>query len=118
MRRLERAIARVARKVTLQIRREASRKGDRDAGLVERSARAGDVLCRRRCARRLPAGVATGLAWTEAGGDVLYIESTLLPEGKGLTLTGQLGEVMQESAKIAQSYHLGARGRAWHRSAR
>jgi ATP-dependent Lon protease len=49
-------------------------------------------------------GVATGLAWTESGGDVLYIESTLLPNGKGLTLTGQLGEVMQESAKIAQSY--------------
>ncbi|MGH9673466.1 MAG: S16 family serine protease, partial [Bryobacteraceae bacterium] len=37
-------------------------------------------------------------------GDVLYIEATLLPDGKGLTLTGQLGEVMQESAKAAQSY--------------
>jgi len=49
-------------------------------------------------------GVATGLAWTETGGDVLYIESALLANGKGLTLTGQLGEVMQESAKIAQSY--------------
>jgi len=44
------------------------------------------------------------MAWTETGGDVLYIEGTLLPEGKGLTLTGQLGEVMQESAKAAQSY--------------
>jgi len=49
-------------------------------------------------------GVATGLAWTEAGGDVLHIEATLLPDGKGLTLTGQIGEVMQESAKAAQSY--------------
>ena len=54
--------------------------------------------------KTMPAGVATGLAWTETGGDVLYIESALLPEGKGLTLTGQLGDVMQESAKIAQSY--------------
>ena len=54
--------------------------------------------------KHLQAGVATGLAWTEAGGDVLYIEGTLLPEGQGLTLTGQLGEVMQESAKAAQSY--------------
>ena len=54
--------------------------------------------------RDLPAGVATGLAWTETGGDVLYIEGTLLPDGKGLTLTGQLGEVMQESVKAAQSY--------------
>jgi ATP-dependent Lon protease len=54
--------------------------------------------------RELPPGVATGLAWTETGGDVLYIEGTMLPDGKGLTLTGQLGEVMQESAKAAQSY--------------
>jgi ATP-dependent Lon protease len=52
----------------------------------------------------LPPGVMTGLAWTETGGDVLYIEATLLPHGKGLTLTGQLGEIMQESAKAAQSY--------------
>ena len=48
--------------------------------------------------------MATGLAWTEAGGDVLYIEGTLLPGGKDLTLTGQLGEVMQESARAARSY--------------
>ncbi len=52
----------------------------------------------------LQAGVATGLAWTPVGGDVLYIESTILPDGKGLTLTGQLGEVMKESAQAAQSY--------------
>ena len=49
-------------------------------------------------------GVVTGLAWTETGGDVLYIEATLLPDGKGLTLTGQLGDVMKESAKAAQSW--------------
>ena len=54
--------------------------------------------------RELPPGVATGLAWTETGGDVLYIEAILLPDGKGLTLTGQLGDVMQESVKAAQSY--------------
>jgi ATP-dependent Lon protease len=54
--------------------------------------------------RELPAGVATGLAWTETGGDVLYIEATLLPDGKELTITGQLGAVMQESAKTARSY--------------
>ncbi|HLM98577.1 MAG TPA: endopeptidase La [Bryobacteraceae bacterium] len=52
----------------------------------------------------LPPGVAVGLAWTETGGDVLYVEGTLLPEGQGLTLTGHLGEVMQESAKAAHSY--------------
>ena len=52
----------------------------------------------------LPAGVVAGLAWTEMGGDVLYVEAVLLPEGKDLVLTGQLGSVMQESAKAAQSY--------------
>jgi ATP-dependent Lon protease len=49
-------------------------------------------------------GVATGLAWTEAGGDIMAIEVSLMP-GKGtLQLTGQLGEVMQESAQAALSY--------------
>src|SRR5262249_46073470 len=45
----------------------------------------------------------TGLAWTEAGGDVLYVETTLLPNSRGLRLTGQLGDVMRESAKAAHS---------------
>ncbi len=49
-------------------------------------------------------GLATGLAWTQAGGEVLYVEASLL-EGKGeLIITGQLGEVMQESARAAVSY--------------
>jgi len=49
-------------------------------------------------------GVVTGLAWTAAGGDILFIEAVSMP-GKGqLSLTGQLGEVMQESAKAAVSY--------------
>lgn len=48
-------------------------------------------------------GVATGLAWTSFGGSVLYIESTMM-DGSGLTLTGQLGDVMQESAKTAMGY--------------
>jgi ATP-dependent Lon protease len=49
-------------------------------------------------------GVATGLVWTLAGGEVLFVEAVLLPQGKDLTLTGQLGEVMEESARIARSY--------------
>lgn len=56
--------------------------------------------------RDLPAGVATGLAWTEAGGDVLYIEAIDLPRGEKFTLTGHLGEVMKESAMAANSYIL------------
>ena len=49
-------------------------------------------------------GVATGLAWTEAGGELLVTEATLMSGRGRLTLTGQLGEVMQESAQAAMSY--------------
>ena len=49
-------------------------------------------------------GVATGLAWTEAGGELLLTESTLMPGRGRLTLTGKLGEVMQESAQAAMSF--------------
>lgn len=49
----------------------------------------------------LPPGVVTGLAWTPVGGDILFIESAQMPGKGNLLLTGQLGEVMQESAKIA-----------------
>ena len=49
-------------------------------------------------------GLSTGLAWTEAGGDIIYIEATIMNGKGGLTLTGQLGDVMQESAHAARSY--------------
>jgi len=57
-----------------------------------------------RSAEKSEVGLATGLAWTEVGGEVLNTEATLM-EGKGrLTLTGKLGDVMQESAQAAMSY--------------
>ncbi len=49
-------------------------------------------------------GVATGLAWTPVGGDILFIEATAMPGNGGLTVTGQLGDVMKESAMAAMSY--------------
>ena len=49
-------------------------------------------------------GVVPGLAWTSFGGDVLYVESTRMPGGKGFQTTGSLGNVMQESARAAFSY--------------
>ena len=49
-------------------------------------------------------GVATGLAWTEAGGDVLYVEASLTQKDEKVTITGHIGQVMQESAKAARSY--------------
>jgi ATP-dependent Lon protease len=50
-----------------------------------------------------PPGVVTGLAWTPMGGDILFIESSLMPGNGKLTLTGQLGDVMKESVQIALS---------------
>ncbi len=49
-------------------------------------------------------GVATALAYTPVGGDILFVEATAMPGGKGFQITGQLGEVMQESARAALSY--------------
>ena len=102
VRQLERAIGRIMRKLALKVA-----EGTRTGAIGEQELT--DLLGPERVSpeearKNVPAGVATGLAWTEAGGDVLYIEAALLKDGKGLSLTGQLGEVMQESAKIAQSY--------------
>ena len=71
-----------------------------------RSARRSDASgsSRRRPSGRPCPGVATGLSVTGAGGDVLFIEATAMPGKDGLVLTGQLGDVMKESARIALSY--------------
>jgi ATP-dependent Lon protease len=103
LRRLERAIARVTRKITLQFAESEVQKVTVTPDALSEML-GPEIFQQEQMRKNVPPGVVTGLAWTEAGGDVLYIESALLPSGKGLTLTGQLGEVMQESAKIAQSY--------------
>ena len=61
-------------------------------------------------------GVATGLAWTPVGGDILFIEATRTPGGGKLILTGQLGDVMKESAQAALSLREDARSSTRHRS--
>lgn len=104
VRQLERSIAKLLRKSIQRLlgNKQQSRvvveESDLDAWL-------GVAHYRRDDKKRLDTvGVTTGLAWTEAGGDILEIEVTVL-KGKGaLTLTGQLGEVMQESAQAAMSY--------------
>jgi ATP-dependent Lon protease len=103
VRQLERAIGRVARKIALRFAE------DHTDPVVVKPEDLDDLLgperfLLERARTELPPGVATGLAWTEAGGEVLYIEATLLPDGRGLRLTGHLGEVMRESAQAAQSY--------------
>jgi ATP-dependent Lon protease, bacterial type len=50
-----------------------------------------------------PPGVVTGLAWTPVGGEILFIEATEMPGNDHIILTGQLGDVMKESARIALS---------------
>jgi ATP-dependent Lon protease len=103
LRQLERALGRLTRKVALRFAEGQTENCTvRLEDLTELLGTEKFFLERTR--KHLPAGVATGLAWTEAGGDVLYIEATLLPSGRGLTLTGQLGDVMKESATAAQSY--------------
>ncbi len=103
LRSLERALGRVARKVARQFaegKQEAV--AVRPEDLAEYLGPEHFVLERARA--KLEPGVSTGLAWTETGGEVLYIEASLLPGARGLRLTGQLGDVMKESARAAQTY--------------
>jgi ATP-dependent Lon protease len=103
VRQLERAIGRLARKTALQLA-EGRTETTIIAPQTLPDMLGPELFFQEQARREMPPGVSAGLAWTEAGGDVLYIEATLLPEGRSLTLTGQLGDVMQESAKAARSY--------------
>jgi ATP-dependent Lon protease len=103
VRQMERNIGSVARKVALRIAQGEAEHVDVDENGV-RDYLGPPQFYPEQARKELPAGVATGMAWTEMGGEVLFIEATLLPGGRGLTITGQLGEVMQESARAAQSY--------------
>ena len=103
LRRLERAIGRLTRKIALRFAEGITENVVvRPEDLVEMLGP--EPFTPDAMRQSSGPGVVTGLAWTETGGDVLYIEATLLPDGKGLTLTGQLGDVMKESAKAAQSW--------------
>jgi ATP-dependent Lon protease len=110
VRNLEREIGTVCRKVAREVAEASgSSNGRRPPKASISEARVRELLGKRRFhseARRRTRqpGVATGLAWTPVGGDVLFIEATSYP-GKGrLTITGQLGDVMRESAQAALSY--------------
>jgi len=103
VRQLERKIGSIARKVALKIAQAEAEHVEVEEKDV-REYLGPPQFYPEQARKELPAGVATGMAWTEMGGEVLFIEATLLPGGRGLTITGQLGEVMQESARAAQSY--------------
>ena len=113
VRNLERQLGTISRKVAARLVARSSEDGA-DSGTVIDARDVDDYLGPARFRKEMAfrtsrPGVATGLAWTETGGDVLFIEATLLPGGnQNIILTGQLGNVMQESARAAVS-HLRAR---------
>jgi ATP-dependent Lon protease len=105
VRNLERQIGTICRKVAREVAEGTVKNGKTKIS----AKRARELLGRRRFfaeqrRRTKDPGVATGLAWTPTGGDVLFIEATAMPGSGKLTITGQLGDVMRESAQAALSY--------------
>ena len=109
VRNLEREIANICRKVARQLAAGKRYKRRISARIAEKYLGPPQVLDSR-VNRKDAVGIASGLVWTPNGGDIQTIEVTLLPGKGNLTLTGQLGDVLQESAHIGLSY-LRARAR-------
>jgi ATP-dependent Lon protease len=110
VRNLEREIAALCRKAATEIvgRRKRGANGEVGAIIID-AAKVRQYLGKQRffaeAVERIDRpGVATGLVWTPVGGDIIFIEATKMPGGKGFMLTGQLGDVMKESARAALSY--------------
>ena len=103
VRELERVIGRLARKRARQV--VTAKDAEGQIGLEQLSELLGPEKFKSDKSReQIAPGVAAGLAWTETGGDVLYVEAALTQKDEKVTLTGHLGQVMQESAKAARSY--------------
>ncbi len=109
VRELERQIGRVARKIATGIAESAEQNGSAEHVVDKEKIR--ELLGKPYFTyqtelqdRTEQPGVATGLAWTPQGGDILFVEATAMPGNKVFQLTGQLGDVMQESARAALSY--------------
>lgn len=108
LRNLEREIGTICRKVAREVAQGDQQKTTVTPDILERFL--GHRKFRYELAEEADeVGLATGLAWTQAGGDVLFVEATLVPGKGNLILTGHLGDVMQESARAALTY---ARSRA------
>jgi ATP-dependent Lon protease len=103
VRNLEREIAAVCRGVAKEVAEGKTEKTVIDSEILHKFL--GPVKFFPEVAERTAeAGVATGLAWTPTGGDIIFVEATKMRGEKGLTLTGQLGDVMKESAQAALSF--------------
>ncbi|HEX7975706.1 MAG TPA: endopeptidase La [Anaerolineales bacterium] len=105
VRSLEREIGSVCRKVVTQIAEGQTESVEIDPEEVQKFLGRPHFFGTEEIAQRtsMP-GVATGLAWTPTGGEVLFIEATRMPGSKGFQITGSIGNVMQESARAALSY--------------
>lgn len=105
VRSLEREIGSIARKVVTRIAENGEQKVVVDAEMAAELLGRAIFFSDEEIAHRtsIP-GVATGLAWTPFGGDILFIEGTRMPGSKGFQVTGSVGNVMQESAHAALSY--------------
>ncbi|CAI4031918.1 Lon protease [Nitrospira tepida] len=107
VRQLEQQLGKLARKIALKIAESPAEQAESAIEITKEEVQewlGTERFQPEEIRKELPPGVATGLAWTPTGGDVLYVETSLLPGSHDLTLTGQLGEVMQESARAARSY--------------
>ncbi|MCX7837950.1 MAG: endopeptidase La [Anaerolineae bacterium] len=103
VRNLEREIGRICRKVATHIAE------GKPAPIVVNRDKVSELLGKPKfyaevAERTCVPGVSTGLVWTPVGGDIVFIEATRMPGGKGFIVTGQLGDVMKESAQAALSY--------------
>ncbi len=103
VRNLERQIAAICRKVARELTQGKKKRQIIDGKTVKELLGPQQIFREVR-EERDHVGVATGLAWTENGGDILFVEVSRIKGEKGLTLTGSLGEVMKESAQAALSY--------------
>jgi len=103
VRNLERAIGTVCRKIARQVAEHGEKKTRVGVKVVEELLGRPKVYAEVK-RRTSVAGVATGLAWTPVGGDILFIEASAMPGNGQLIVTGQLGDVMKESAQAAMTY--------------
>ncbi len=105
VRNLERQIGAVCRKVATKVAEKGPAIGPVMVDAADLNGYLGRPKYLPEIAERVEiAGVATGLAWTPTGGDIMFFEATRMPGSKGFTLTGQLGDVMKESAQAALSW--------------
>lgn len=104
VRNLERNVAAVCRKAARRFAEATAEKIDVTPDVVHEMLGPPVFLREEVLERPMCPGVSVGLAWTPVGGEILFVESTKMAGGKSLTLTGQLGDVMRESAQAALSY--------------